>query len=189
MGASLEERLQLLEDKQAVYDQLMRYCRGIDRTVPEVVNSVWPGQDMETCKRITDWLRENPTMTMHYVGNCLVEVNGDEATTEAYMIAYHLYNQEDGEKLRVKAGRDLRLWKRTDDGWVTIERDFMDEWNWMATIDERAPGADQWVYGQRGIQDAAFSIKESLVGSRDERASRPAAGYPGLKAWGKGDEK
>jgi hypothetical protein len=184
----LEAEVQLARDKQDIYDQLMRYCRGIDRAVPEVVTKVWPAQDLETCTRITTWLTENTRMTMHYVGNFLVKVDGDDAETEAYMIAYHIYLVDGVEKLRVKAGRDFRTWKRTDDGWVTTDRDFRDEWNWFVPIEEHAPGADQWVYGERGTGDPAFHVHESLTADREERTNRPAVGYPGLKAWGKGND-
>jgi hypothetical protein len=190
MSFSLEERVAQMEadvrltrDKQEIYDALMRYCRGIDRCVPEVVTKVWPSQDLETCTRITDWLRANTEMTMHYVGNCLIKVDGDEAETEAYMIAYHVYDVDGTEKLRVKAGRDLRSWTRTDDGWITTDRAFRDEWNWFPEITERAPGADQWTYGERSLDDPAFNVRKSLEDSVEERRANPKAGYPGLKAW------
>jgi SnoaL-like domain len=181
--AELEAEVKLARDKQDIYDSLMRYCRGIDRCVPEVVQQVWPSQSLETCTGITDWLRENTVMTMHYVGNCLVKVDGDQGETEAYMIAYHTYDVDGVWKLRVKAGRDFRTWQRTDDGWVTTDRDFRDEWNWFVPLTERAPGADAWTYGERGIEDPAFHVRESLGKSLDERRATPVAGYPGLKAW------
>jgi hypothetical protein len=179
--AKLEAEVRLARDKQEIYNSLMLYCRGIDRCVPEVVSQVWPAQNIEVAKRVTDWLRANPKVTMHYVGNCQIEVDGDEAESEAYMIAYHVYDVDGVEKLRVKAMRDLRTWKRTDAGWVTVDRGGRDEWNWFARIEERAPGADQWVYGERGPEDATFHIREALEADRGRPMT--AAGYPGLKAW------
>ena len=183
--AQLEVELRLARDKQQIYDSLMLYCRGIDRCVPELVHRVWPAQDLETCNAITDWLSANTKVTEHFIGNCLIDVDGDEAQSEAYLFSYHVYDVDGKEKLRVKAMRDFRTWKRTDDGWVATKRTGRDDWNWFVELEERAPGAEAWTYGERGTGDIAFHIRETMntEGYDGNGAALQPAGYPGLRAW------
>jgi hypothetical protein len=192
MSVSLEERVAQLEarleatdaalgvaaDKQAIYDTLMRYCRGIDRCDPELVASTTAKETEEDCKGITDWLRANTKMTMHFIGNCLIDVVGDEAESEAYFISYHLVDCDGKEFLRSKAARYFHTWVRSDTGWISTGKTGRDEWNSFVEIVDRAPGAESWIYGERSHEDPAFRIRDELERAHEDDDAR-FAGYSG----------
>jgi hypothetical protein len=196
MSDSLERRVEQLEqdlkttkaalrtatDKQEIYDTLMRYCRGIDRCDPELVSSTTPENTPEDCKAITDWLRANTKMTMHFIGNCLIDVHGDEAESETYFISYHLVDRDGKEYLRSKAARYFHTWERSATGWISTGKTARDEWNSFVEIAERAPGAESWFYGERSHDDPAFAIREALarmLAERETEDDQRYAGYTG----------
>lgn len=86
-------------DEHAIRRVLLRYCRGIDRRDLELVRSCyWPeatdvhGPFSGTRDEFVAWverLLRRHTMTMHHVGNMLVDVRGEAAEAETYCVAYH----------------------------------------------------------------------------------------------------
>ncbi len=88
-----------LADKQAIYEVILRYCRGIDRLDLELVRSCYhPGAiDHHTNfegnrDEFVVWVEGALRLlagTMHLVGNHLVEIDGDRARCETYCTAFH----------------------------------------------------------------------------------------------------
>jgi hypothetical protein len=156
--AQLEAEVRLARDKQKIYDTLMQYCRGIDRCDADLVLGTYPTYD---AKNIVDWLLANPTMTMHFIGNCLIDVHGDDAESESYFFSFHTNARDAKTYLRTRAGRYIHHWKRVGDGWITADRDIRDEWNDDRELEKA--GDDGFLYGERGPGvDAAFHIRETL---------------------------
>ena len=100
--AGRDPALQRLLDTQAIHDVVLRYCRGIDRVDRELVRDCyWPdatdehGSFMGTRDEYVAWvfdrLLPRYSMTMHFMGNVLIEVDphGALARAETYGIAYH----------------------------------------------------------------------------------------------------
>ena len=96
---SLERQLQDLADKQAIYEVVARYCRGVDRLDLELVRSCYhpdarehhPGFDGGRDDYIA-WIGQGLVRfegTMHVIANHLVEIDGDLARAETYVNAYH----------------------------------------------------------------------------------------------------
>ena len=95
----MDQTLQTLVDKQAIYELSCRYMRVLDRTDAELLLSVF--WDDAYCEygfingdaptfvvfAITA-LREHES-NQHMIGNTLLEVEGDEALGEVYFHAYH----------------------------------------------------------------------------------------------------
>lgn len=94
-----DDKIRELLDKQEIRDVLIRYCRGIDRLDPDLINSVYhpdatdshgpaPGGDfgklfiahMQHCDR-----------SLHSISNETIEIDGDVARCETYVHAVH-YN-------------------------------------------------------------------------------------------------
>ena len=88
-----------LLDQQAIRDVLIRYTRGIDRMDPDLVRSCYHpdahddhGAFRGGTEEFVAWFQEALSFferTMHFVGNQLVEVDGDVARAESYCVAYH----------------------------------------------------------------------------------------------------
>jgi len=88
-----------LLDDRAVRDVVLRYARGVDRRDLGLVRGCFePGAPYEgslATGTVDDALRALEDAlgrwdsTMHFVGNQLVELDGDRASCESYAIAFH----------------------------------------------------------------------------------------------------
>jgi hypothetical protein len=94
-------RLAKLEDRQSIADLIADYCRGVDRCDDALLRSTyWPdavdnhgvsdSPAMAFCDRVIPILKETCLATMHLVANSRVELAGDEAFGETYVVAYHV---------------------------------------------------------------------------------------------------
>jgi hypothetical protein len=97
--AQLEARLEEVEDRQKVYDVLARYCRALDRCDLELMKSVYwedgwdnhgvfQGNAQEYAAFIIPEIQQWFSMTTHAICNVLIELEGDKAHTESYLISY-----------------------------------------------------------------------------------------------------
>lgn len=95
----MSDALQELLHKQAIYEVVMRYCRGIDRLDFDLVRSAYHRDAIDhhtgfdgTVDEFVEWLGPKlPRLggTMHHIGNHLVELHGEVAISESYSIATH----------------------------------------------------------------------------------------------------
>ena len=93
------QRLARLLDQQEIRDVYCRYCRGIDRRQFDLVRSCYHpdatdqhGEYVGDVDGFIEHVQQTSTRfdrTMHFLGNILVEVDGDWARGEAYAMAYH----------------------------------------------------------------------------------------------------
>ena len=127
--------LRKLLDRAAIQDVLLRYARGVDRRDLDLVASCFTADaaydGMLARGTIADALgalRVAVTRyagTMHFLGNQLIELDGDRARSETYALAHH--QLPDGG-LRVVAVRYLDELVRRDGGWVICSRVAHREW-------------------------------------------------------------
>jgi hypothetical protein len=163
--ATRDREVQALLDKQAIREVVLRYCRGVDRCDRDLVRDCyWPdaidehGSFIGTRDEYLEWLfgRMLPryTMTMHFVGNVLVEVDGDRARSEAYGVSWHRLAPERESDDLVSAFRYVDdMERRTVDGsaqWRIARRTCTLEWCQVAERDRwwDAPPAHR-----RGVRD------------------------------------
>jgi hypothetical protein len=101
LDLDLSARLARLEDRQRIADLIADYCRGVDRCDDALLRSTyWPdaiddhgaGESpaMAFCDRVIPILKETCLATMHLVANSRVELAGDNAVGETYVVAYHV---------------------------------------------------------------------------------------------------
>jgi hypothetical protein len=85
--------------ESAIRDALARYARGADRNDVELIRSAYHpdardshGYFSGTIDGFVEWFRERHavvTQSMHFLGNCLIEFDGDEmAFVETYCQAF-----------------------------------------------------------------------------------------------------
>jgi hypothetical protein len=164
----VEQRLDLQVDKQEIYDTLMRYCRGIDRCDAELASSTFisasaPGpRGWRKQSDVIAVLRETCKLSMHFVGNVLIEVEGDTATSESYLFSYQIIDRDQGEYVRTRAVRYLHWWARTTEGWRISGRQVIDDWNDLREIRD-APGSETWAYGTRTRNDPVYHMKDAAT--------------------------
>lgn len=95
-----------LLDRQQIADVILRYARGIDRLDFDLVRSCYhpdayddhgglKGNVEEFLAGAADFLPKW-TATQHFMGNMLIELEGDRARAETYAVAYHRREHADG---------------------------------------------------------------------------------------------
>ena len=133
--ADLETLLAHHEITQVIY----RYARGIDRLDFDLVRSCYHPDaydDHGTMKGDVDTFIEGcrrflPRFeaTQHFMGNLLIEVDGDRARAETYTVAYHRKKNPDGTgKDDVWGIRYVDRFERRDDVWKIAHRVVAQEW-------------------------------------------------------------
>ena len=182
-----------LVSRKNIQEVLTRYCRAIDRCDLELLRSVyWPdgiddhgtfsGNAMEFCEVVIPALQANFEVTMHAITTVHMDVSGDTACCECYVVAFHKFrgDRDKAEQIfgsRYAAqlglpdaatmpqqfffgGRYLDRFERRDSEWRIAKRTVVMDWN-----DTRPSGEilDQGLFtalalrGQRGPLDPAYS--------------------------------
>ncbi|MFN2537773.1 MAG: nuclear transport factor 2 family protein [Mycobacteriales bacterium] len=124
---------------EEITQALLRYCRGIDRMDAELVRSAYHDDAVDdhgdafsgSIDAYLAWvmpvLAERFTSTMHTLSNVSIELDGDRAHVESYLVAYHVVAGD--EALRVLGARyvDDFTW-RDGVGWRIQHRRLVPEW-------------------------------------------------------------
>lgn len=131
--------LERLADRLAIQDVLCRYARGIDRCDEKVLRGVWwPGAEVDYGSGYSDagdWstavVASLGTMrrTQHFLGNMLIEIDGDGATAETYCRAYHEVDGADAPQEMEVGGRYLDRLEKRGGEWRIANRRYVHDWN------------------------------------------------------------
>jgi len=133
---SLTKELRALLDKQAIYDAMMRYCRGVDRCDEELMGSIYhegarafATSASEFVKHFVPDNRAATTFTVHAIANFTIDLDGDRAHSEAYFITYAGRDDDGRDVIDAFCGRYIDQWERRDDRWGVTVRDVVHEWS------------------------------------------------------------
>jgi hypothetical protein len=125
--------------RREITDCLHRNCRGIDRMDVDLVRSAYHDDGYDDhgdyfrggVEDYLAWvmpvLSSRFTSTMHTLSNITIEVAGDTARSESYLIAYHV--SAGTGALRVFGARYIDRFARRDGiGWRIAHRTLVSEW-------------------------------------------------------------
>jgi len=172
-----------LAAKRACADTLMRYARGVDRCAPELVRSTYHADAYDDhggyqgdADGFVAWVKPTVmdafSVTMHELGNMLIEVDGDRAFAETYAIAHHV-SEADGVATDLTMGVRYvdRLERRGGaSDWRIAHRAMSFEWERSAAIgSQAAPEA-----AIRGRRDGGDPVLEVAASARSDAAARSA---------------
>jgi SnoaL-like domain len=174
---SLQRRLKALEDRQAIHDVIVRYCRGVDRSDPALVLAAFHDDAIDNHFGAVLPFREaigtlkaarngtpSKTTSMHNLCNILIEVDGDVARCESYVIVLVRIPQEGGALDWIHAGRYVDRFERRNGAWRIAYRTVVYD---LERFDEVVPAPDgltqaryldKAVRGRRGTQDFSYEI-------------------------------
>lgn len=187
-----DPHLQHVIDKDAVREVMLTYCRALDRLDEELLRSVFwpdsthnmgfvgpsndpslpnaPGAPGDFCHYAIEVLNTHHK-THHFLANVLVEVEGDEAFTEAYFTAYHRMkaagtpgaaaNAWDTEMDFWVAGRYMDRMEKRDNVWKITHRSGLTDWTRIEP--PASSGGDQTIKrqsGERGHGDLIFNRRK-----------------------------
>jgi hypothetical protein len=140
----MNEDVRILLDKQAIYEVLVRYCRGVDRCDEDLVRSVyhpdshddhgyWKGRGYDFAEFVVARLSKANTITTHSITNALIFVTGDVAMSESQVVAT-LIRRGSGPLLAdVMGARYLDTLSRRDGVWRIDTRQVVLDWNKVET--------------------------------------------------------
>ena len=159
--------------KQACFDTLARYTRGVDRCDPELVRSTYHADAYDDhggyqgdAGGFVDWVKptvmDSFSCTMHKLGNCLIEVEGDRAYAETYAIAHHVLGQAAEPSDMVMGVRYLDELEDRGSGWKIAHRRMSFEWERNVLIGSQVeyPGFS------RGRRDGSDPVLEAVKSAR-----------------------
>ncbi len=171
-----EAALQTVIDKDAIRDLVLLYSRAIDRQDIELLKDLYTEDATDThgdsfdgsaedyCKFIAAAFPHMP-YAGHHVCNHLIAVDGDEASGEAYALAYHLVPNRDGSQEEdFMAVRYIDNYRRCSDGkWRFSKR--------VVTYDFqlRRPFTGGGLFGQREA-DPSYRVCTQPLFQRGARA-------------------
>ncbi len=139
-NAPIEIRMQDLIDQNEIRELIYRYCRSIDRCDKQALRSfyhpdaiekhgVFNGNALEFCDFVIEAL-SSMERCMHCVSNIIINIDGDTANAESYVVGYHFVKKEDDSiHEMVIAGRYLDQLQRRDGEWKFSERLYVMDWN------------------------------------------------------------
>lgn len=161
--------LQELMDREEIRDVVLRYCRGVDRRDWDLVRSCYHpdaydhhgrfrGNVDEFVDFLQDFLPRHFDATMHFCGNVLIDLDGDIALVESYVVAHHRGippgQQERGDMI-VGARLHDRM-ERRDGAWRVAHRELIHDWSRIepeGAVFALAPGA---LVGCAGPDDPTY---------------------------------
>ena len=124
--------------REDVGDVILRYARGVDRRDWDLVRGCFADEATVEGSRFSGPVDEYLAMlrpgveafptTMHFIGNQLVEIDGDRASTESYAIAHHFADSEGRDERIVIGVRYLDDLERRDGRWVIVHRRAVSDW-------------------------------------------------------------
>ncbi len=111
-------------DRQAITDLIYRYCRAVDRLDEQLGASIWHPDGTADFGKLyrgtgAGWMaftvpihREKILVHSHQISNIIIELDGDHAASEAYVVATVRLMENDQLKQWMLWGRYLDQWSR-----------------------------------------------------------------------------
>jgi SnoaL-like domain len=175
---ALETRLRLIEDRQAIYDVIVRYCRGVDRSDADLVLAAFHEDAIDnhfgvvlpfreaigTLKAARSGSAPSKTTSMHSIGNVLIELDGDIARCETYVTVVVRIPRDDDAIDWTHAGRYVDRFERRNGEWRIAYRTVVYDLERFDNVVPASQGLSQARYldnaerGRRGLEDFSYSI-------------------------------
>lgn len=171
----LEQRMMEVIDKQDITEVIYKYARALDRMDAELMKSTyWPEGTEEHQDPIFPVFRyddnghkfvpiamkgfESLEYTQHRISNPLIEIEGNQATAEAYVWAYHVHKENGVDKEGILGGRHLFRFEKRDGEWKIMHRSTIFDWN--QNQDATAIWGDDYsdkYKGKRNTEDDSYN--------------------------------
>jgi len=185
-GLAMESRreqalLQLLDERE-IHRVLLRYCRGVDRCDAALVagcfhddavddHGSWIADGCDVAAHVVGIVRPGPATAMHFLGNVLIEVEGDAAFAESYLLAFRAFGRDGKRYTRTRAVRFVDRFARRDGEWRISERVVVDDWNRVDEVVEVQEGSAMFLSGSKDRNDPVYAIRRGRV-ARHARSGR-----------------
>ena len=155
-----------IADRQAITDQIYRYCRSVDRLDVPLGHRVFhPDSHADFGSIYTGsgrgWIdficrgHRAYTHHSHQVTNILIELDGDRAGSEAYVTA--TLRQREGDRIHQREfwARYVDTWSRREDHWAIDRRVCLIDFDATREVTEVEPRPDR-----RDRTDLSYDVLE-----------------------------
>ncbi|MEK9792361.1 MAG: nuclear transport factor 2 family protein [Halieaceae bacterium] len=160
---------------QAILELGCRYVRGVDRGDPAtimtafhedaaIVSGAFNGSAVDFSTEIGKLLDEISPRVAHTVTNHWIDIQGDNAVGESYVIAYQNTLGDEPQDV-MTGGRYIDRYERRDGVWKISHRTFVLDWT-TSTASKDLMGLgmfEDMVKGERGTGDPVFALWDSLA--------------------------
>jgi hypothetical protein len=136
-----ERALTALLAKQEITEAIYRYCRAMDRIDDALGYSVWHDDAVAdygamfqgTGHGFIDFVHtahQQLPVHSHQVANILIEVDGDQATSESYVTAtFSLADDQGVMRVASSTGRYIDRWAKRDGRWAIAHRRYVHDFD------------------------------------------------------------
>lgn len=182
--ASFDRELQVLLDERAIRRVMERHVRGGDRIDPELARAAFwddaygagplftEGVD-SYIEKTTGYARGRPggATTFTMIGQMLIDVDGDVAETETYII-YHRpmlgtggvteepQEPERGWRLDILASRFVSRFERRDGVWKIAHHVPIAEWSLVTRGEQPFADIGEWITAKAKPEDYSYHRKQ-----------------------------
>lgn len=134
----MSDPLQAVIDRERIRDCLARLARGEDRRDAALIRrSFWPGACVDlgifagSFDEYLAWVvpgAPSIVVTLHTLGQSLIELHGDVAAVETHITSYHRIDLGAQHRDVVIGGRYLDRLQRRDRDWRIAQRSMLYDW-------------------------------------------------------------
>lgn len=172
---------QLLNEINAraqIHDVLVKLCHGVDRLDRDLIISCYHSDAIDnhgafvgTPADFADWVIGRHTghilSCMHFLGNEYIEVDGDAAKCESYVIAMYRFMKEGQLYDMTAPGRYLDKFEKRDGQWKIVDRLVLFEKDRHDPVIEKSIGplTEMLVTSRRDEGDAAYAFFDRVRGA------------------------
>lgn len=165
-----------LADRQAILDLIYRYCRSVDRLDIPLGHSIWhedgiadygPDIYQGPGRGVIDQICEQHSHLLHHshqVSNVLIDLDGDNAGSEAYVTASLRMETDAGIKQITVWGRYIDQWSRRRGKWGLDKRITIIDFDEMRDVTPMG----QHGIGRRDRSDPSYAVLVSAPFSRPD---------------------
>ncbi len=163
--------LHRLAAESEIRETLYRYCRGIDRRQYDLVRSCYHPDAIDSHGMIEAGVEEflqfvetaaaRLERSMHFIGNIMIELDGDTARSESYVIATHRGRPKpddpDSAQDHTLGVRYIDDWERRDGQFRISHRRCVFEWSKTSAVGSAEAFPSAYLRGQPDGSDPVFT--------------------------------
>ncbi len=164
--------LAALVARQQIADVIYRYARGIDRMDFDLVRSCYHPDAYDDHGAFAGNVEQfiaaaaaflgRWTATQHFMGNMLIEIDGERARAETYAVAYHRREDADGNgKDDIMGIRYVDRFERRAGAWKIAHRVVATEWRRVDPVSGARHRGEIGVWGRRDGDDVLDWIMDA----------------------------
>ena len=170
----LEEKLRDLLAEREIQSVLLRYCRGVDRCDTGLIadcfhedarddHGNWLASGCNVAEHIVALVKPGSARAMHFMGNVLIEVEGDVAFAESYLLAFRSFDRDGKSYTRTRAVRFVDRFEQRSGVWRISERVVVDDWNRVDEVVELQEGTTDFRFSRKDMEDPVYAIRRGPV--------------------------